>query len=77
MMIEQGLYLRLKNMADQKQIPLFDLIQTYLSWCVSYGEWMSYHDNQRRIDLQDTLESLIIEQGDQHEDLPLVRKRSA
>ena len=60
MLIEEGLYLRLKSMARQKQIPVFDLIQTYLSWCVSYDEWMSYHDKQRMLDLQDTLEGLII-----------------
>jgi hypothetical protein len=62
MLIEEGLYLRLKHMADMKQVSVFDLIQTYLSWCVSRDEWESYRDNQRRIDLQDTLESLIIAQ---------------
>lgn len=63
MQIEDGLYLRLKHMADMKQIPLYDLVHTYLNMCVSHDEWASYHDRQRMMDLQDTLESLIIEQS--------------
>jgi hypothetical protein len=60
MQIEDGLYLRLKHMAELKQVSVFELVQTYLSWCVSHDEWMSYHNNQWRIDFQDTLEALII-----------------
>jgi hypothetical protein len=69
MQIEDGLYLRLKHMADLKQVALYDLVHTYLNWCVSYDEWMSYHNNQRRTDLQDTLEALIIEQGESKEEM--------
>jgi hypothetical protein len=60
MQIELGLYLRLKTLAQRKQIPIYDLVHTYLNMAVSYEEWMSYHDTQRWQDLQDTLEGLII-----------------
>ncbi len=63
MQIEEGLYFRLKHIANQKQIPLYDLVHTYLNMAVSYEEWITYHDQQRWRDLQDTLEGLIIAAG--------------
>jgi len=60
MQIEEGLYLRLKHLADMKQIPVYDLVHTILNMAVSFEEWRSYHDTQRLIDLQDTLEAIIL-----------------